>query len=156
MGGPHGPYRQSERREVYKSYVDQLVERGLAYPCFCTDEELEAMKKEAEEKKLPPIYRGKWAAAAAEEAAEMMAKGVPHCYRFRVPKNQVVTIKVGGGCAPGWKCGGRGWSRSARLGSARVYMHACEGGGGVERRDSSRRALVGTAVCCHQLQLCQR
>lgn len=59
VGGPHGPYRQSERREIYKSYVDQLVERGLAYPCFCTDEELEAMKKDAEEKKLPPIYR--WA-----------------------------------------------------------------------------------------------
>jgi glutamyl-tRNA synthetase len=48
VGGPHGPYRQSERKEVYKRYVDQLVEAGLAYPCFCTDEELEAMKKEAE------------------------------------------------------------------------------------------------------------
>ncbi len=94
MGGPHGPYRQSERRELYKQYVDQLVDRGLAYPCFCTDEELEAMKKEAEEKKLPPIYRGKWAGASKEEVAEAMAAGVPHCYRFRVPKNQVVTIKV--------------------------------------------------------------
>jgi len=57
VGGPNGPYRQSERADVYKQYVDQLVARGLAYPCFCTDEELEAMKKDAEEKKLPPIYR---------------------------------------------------------------------------------------------------
>ena len=107
MGGPHGPYRQSERKEVYKQYVDQLVAAGKAYPCFCTDEELEAMKKDAEEKKLPPIYRGKWASASAEEVAEMMAQGAPHCYRFRVPKNQVVKIKVGWG---GW--GGRvqsGW-----------------------------------------------
>lgn len=48
MGGPHGPYRQSERKEIYKQYVDQLVAAGQAYPCFCTDEELEAMKKEAE------------------------------------------------------------------------------------------------------------
>ncbi len=57
MGGPHGPYRQSERKEIYKSYVEKLVAQGVAYPCFCTDEELEAMKKDAEEKKLPPIYR---------------------------------------------------------------------------------------------------
>lgn len=57
IGGPNGPYRQSERAVVYKEYVDQLVAKGVAYPCFCTDEELEAMKKEAEEKKLPPIYR---------------------------------------------------------------------------------------------------
>ncbi len=48
VGGPHGPYRQSERKELYKQYVDQLVAAGVAYPCFCTDEELEAMKKEAE------------------------------------------------------------------------------------------------------------
>lgn len=57
VGGPNGPYRQSERTNIYKSYVDQLVAKGVAYPCFCTDEELEAMKAEAEEKKLPPIYR---------------------------------------------------------------------------------------------------
>lgn len=41
VGGPHGPYRQSERKALYKEYVDQLVREGLAYPCFCTDEELE-------------------------------------------------------------------------------------------------------------------
>lgn len=69
-----GPYRQSERREVYKQYVDELVARGLAYPCFCTDAELEAMKRDAEAKSLPPIYRGRWARAGAEEVADMMAK----------------------------------------------------------------------------------
>ena len=105
VGGPHGPYRQSERKEIYKAYVDQLVERGLAYPCFCTDEELEAMKKEAEEKKLPPIYRGKWAAATPEEVAAAKAAGTPHCYRFRVPKSQMVKIQVGGGCE-WWRVGG--------------------------------------------------
>lgn len=41
VGGPFGPYRQSERTDIYKSYVDKLVEAGVAYPCFCTDEELE-------------------------------------------------------------------------------------------------------------------
>ena len=92
IGGPHGPYRQSERKDLYRSYVDRLVEDGVAYPCFCTDEELEAMKKDAEEKKLPPIYRGKWATASAEEVAAEMAKGTPYCYRFRVPKGDTITI----------------------------------------------------------------
>lgn len=74
VGGEHGPYRQSERRDVYKQYVDELVARGLAYPCFCTDEELEAMKRDAEAKGLPPIYRGRWARAGAEEVADMLAQ----------------------------------------------------------------------------------
>lgn len=65
-------------------------------------------------KSLPPIYRGKWASAPKEEVDEMLAKGVPHCYRFRVPSNQVVKIQVRlagwvgglvprGGCV--WGCG---------------------------------------------------
>jgi len=91
--GECGPYRQSERAELYKKYVDQLVEQGVAYPCFCTDEELEAMKADAEAKKLPPIYRGKWSTASAEEVKEAMDVGTPYCYRFRVPKNQVITIQ---------------------------------------------------------------
>ncbi len=41
MGGPAAPYRQSERTEIYMKYVNELVQKGLAYPCFCTDEELE-------------------------------------------------------------------------------------------------------------------
>ena len=45
-----------------------------------------SMRKDAEEKKLPPIYRGKWASASKAEVDEMIAKGVPYCYRFRVPK----------------------------------------------------------------------
>ena len=40
IGGPNGPYRQSERKHIYGKCVDQLVEKGLAYPCFCTDDEL--------------------------------------------------------------------------------------------------------------------
>lgn len=92
IGGPHGPYRQSERKDIYKSYVDKLVEADLAYPCFCTDEEIDIMKKEAEEAKLPPIYRGKWASASKEEVEDAMASGKPYCYRFRVPKGETVTI----------------------------------------------------------------
>uniref|UniRef100_A0A383VW33 glutamate--tRNA ligase n=1 Tax=Tetradesmus obliquus TaxID=3088 RepID=A0A383VW33_TETOB len=92
VGGPNGPYRQSERAEIYKSYVDKLVAAGHAYPCFCTDAELEAMKAEAEAKKLPPIYRGKWSSASKEEVEAEMAKGTPYCYRFRVPANKEIGI----------------------------------------------------------------
>lgn len=66
-----------------------------------------------QEKKLPPIYRGKWATASKEEVDEMLAKGVPHCYRFRVPKSQVVTIQVGRCWVGRGQCGVQccsGWS----------------------------------------------
>ncbi|GBF90708.1 non-discriminatory gln-glu-trna synthetase [Raphidocelis subcapitata] len=92
VGGPHGPYRQSERAQIYKQYVDQLVAAGVAYPCFCTDEELEAMKKDAEAKKLPPVYRGKWARASEAEVEEALAAGTPCCYRFRVPAGKEIAI----------------------------------------------------------------
>ncbi|KAF8072358.1 Glutamate--tRNA ligase [Scenedesmus sp. PABB004] len=92
VGGDNGPYRQSERTDIYRSYVDKLVAAGQAYPCFCTDAELEAMKAEAEAQKLPPIYRGKWATASAEEVAAEMAKGTPCCYRFRVPPGKEYAI----------------------------------------------------------------
>eukprot|EP00798_Chlamydomonas_sp_ICE-L_P030708 gene30708-35735_t len=91
--GEVGPYRQSERTELYLKLANQLVDQGLAYPCFCTDEELEAMKVDAAAKKLPPIYRGKWATASKEEVDEMKAKGVIPCYRFRVPKNKEIKIQ---------------------------------------------------------------
>ena len=91
-GGEYGPYRQSERMHIYKQLAEQLVEEGYAYPCFCTDEELTAMKEEQEAKKLPPKYTGKWATASAEEVAEEMAKGTPHTYRFRVPEGERVEI----------------------------------------------------------------
>lgn len=92
IGGEYGPYRQSERNDLYKKYANQLVEKGLAYPCFCTDEELSEQKREAEKKNQAPIYRGKWGKASAEEVEEAKAAGIPYCYRFRAPKDQEVTI----------------------------------------------------------------
>lgn len=92
VGGPYGPYRQSERAAIYKQLALQLVEEGYAYPCFCTDAELEKMKEEAEAKKLPPKYMGKWATATKEEVEAEFAKGTPACYRFRVPEGERVEI----------------------------------------------------------------
>ena len=92
VGGSCGPYRQSERGDIYKALAEKLVASGHVYPCFCTDEELEAMKAEQEAKKLPPKYAGKWATASEEEVKEMMDKGVPFTYRFRVPEGERIEI----------------------------------------------------------------
>lgn len=92
IGGPHGPYRQSERASIYKELADKLVEEGVAYPCFCTDEELEKMREEAEAKKLPPKYNGKWKTASAEEVQAAFDSGLTPCYRFRVPENEIIAI----------------------------------------------------------------
>lgn len=73
MGGEHGPYRQSERREIYKEAADRLVAAGKAYPCFCTDEDLARMKAEAEARNLPPVYRGPWAKASREDVEAELA-----------------------------------------------------------------------------------
>ena len=90
--GELGPYRQSERTEMYQELANRLLESGHAYRCFCTDEELEAMKAEAEEKKLPPIYRGPWANASEDEVQAKLDAGEPFAVRFRVPKDERVEI----------------------------------------------------------------
>ena len=72
--------------------VDVLLEKGLAYPCFCTDAELEQMKAQSEKLKLPPVYRGKWNKATAEEVQEAKDAGIPFCYRYRVPPGKQVRV----------------------------------------------------------------
>ena len=78
VGGPHGPYRQSERTEIYDELVQDLVARNMAFPCFCSDEEIEESRKESEARNLPPIYRGRWANASKEvsQALHTMTKRV--------------------------------------------------------------------------------
>ena len=73
--------------------MQDLLDKNLVYPCFCTDEELSAMKKRAEELSLPPVYRGKWASASQEEVQAELDKGTPHCYRFRVTPNKDVIVR---------------------------------------------------------------
>lgn len=84
-GGPHAPYRQSERVEIYGRMARELVERGLAYRCYCSDEELEAKKKQAELEGRPPHYDLKcWLNRRDDDA--------PHAIRFHVPDDGDVTI----------------------------------------------------------------
>lgn len=84
--GDYGPYRQRQREKIYKTYAKHLVEQGLAYPCFCTEEELEAMRKEQEEKKENFGYYGKYAKhrdMSIEDAVAEIKKGTPYVLRFK-------------------------------------------------------------------------
>src|SRR5881409_2937555 len=58
VGGPHGPYRQSERTEIYREHAELLLANGTAYRCFCTPEELDAVRRQQIAAKLPPRYPG--------------------------------------------------------------------------------------------------
>ena len=90
--GPNGPYRQSERGEKYVAEAKKLMEEGHAYPCFCSEEELEAKRAAAEEAGEDPTYDGTWRDADEAVVAEKMANGEPYTVRFKVPKGKVVTI----------------------------------------------------------------
>ena len=59
--GAYGPYKQSERKEIYSVFIKYLISNGHAYPCFCTPEELEAARKSQEMQKIKPGYYGEWA-----------------------------------------------------------------------------------------------
>jgi glutamyl-tRNA synthetase len=83
----YAPYRQSERTEIYQKYALQLVDKGLAYYDFCTEEELEVMKAKTEAEGGDPHYTGKWREAAHwEEAKARVAKGEKTAIRFKAPK----------------------------------------------------------------------
>eukprot|EP00249_Psilotum_nudum_P010423 c22533_g1_i1 orf=427-1392(+) len=91
--GDFGPYRQSERNSKYQQYANQLLANGHAYRCFCTDEELEAMREEARILNLPPKYTGKWARASQIEVDSELLKGTPFTYRFRVAQEGSLKIE---------------------------------------------------------------
>ena len=59
--GTYGPYKQSERKDIYEAYAKSLIKQGLAYPCFCTPEELEEIRAKQEAAKIRPGYYGVWA-----------------------------------------------------------------------------------------------
>jgi glutamyl-tRNA synthetase len=86
VGGSRGPYRQSERTDLYRSHAEMLVEGGGAYPCFCTRERLEALRAEQKAKKLNFGYDGLCRGLSAEEAAKRRGAGEAHVVRLAMPK----------------------------------------------------------------------
>ena len=90
VGGPHGPYRQSERGSLYRDAADRLVEQGSAYPCFCTSEELEERKRAATERGEPPGYDGRCRSLTEAERESSLAAGLVFAVRFAMPDREWV------------------------------------------------------------------
>lgn len=92
QGGPHAPYRQTERLSIYQEYAQELLDRDLAYPCFCTEEELEAERQAAVAKGEMPRYSGKCRSLTEAERQALMDSGRTPAIRFKVPENQVYVV----------------------------------------------------------------
>jgi len=92
VGGTMGPYRQSERFEIYREYADRLIASGHAYYCFCSAETLEAERKAQLAAGLPPKYAGTCRGVSPEAAASRRAAGERAVVRLKVPANREVTF----------------------------------------------------------------
>jgi len=88
VGGPHGPYRQSERTEIYREHADILLSNGTAYRCFCTPEELEAVRKQQIASKLPPRYPGTCRTLTSEQIDANIAAGKSFVIRLKIPAGE--------------------------------------------------------------------
>ncbi len=85
VGGRCGPYLQSQKLPRYQEVAKQLRDQGIAYPCFCTPEELDHRRKEMEKQGLPPRYDRRCRGLSQEERERMISEGRPHAMRFAVP-----------------------------------------------------------------------
>lgn len=94
--GAYGPYRQRQRAEIYHVFARELVLKGMAYPCFCSEEELNAMRETQQEQKLNFGYYGQWAKCrdlTLEEIEANIKAGKSYVLRFRSPGNPENRIK---------------------------------------------------------------
>ena len=94
--GCYGPYKQSERKEIYQAYAKYLISQGKAYPCFCTQEELDEIRQKQESAKIRPGYYGVWAKCrnlTVEESAEKIKNGKSYIIRFKSPGREDRKIK---------------------------------------------------------------
>ena len=94
--GNYGPYKQSLRKDIYQAYAKYMIEQGKAYPCFCTPEDGEEMRKKQESAKVRPGYYGVWAKCrnlSVEEMVEKIKAGVPYIIRFKSPGREDRKIK---------------------------------------------------------------
>ena len=98
--GEYGPYIQSKRAEIYRTYCKELVKKGLAYPCFCTAEELDEVRKEQEENKENPGYYGKYAKCRdldLDKIEENIKNGMPYVLRLKSPGSEDKRISFNDG-----------------------------------------------------------
>jgi glutamyl-tRNA synthetase len=91
IGGPNGPYRQSERRAIYQEYAWKLVDLGHAFPCFCSSERLEKVRQEQLKNKQNPRYDGTCRVIEPAEARRRVDAGEKYVIRFKMPKEGSIT-----------------------------------------------------------------
>ena len=87
VGGPHGPYRQSERSALYRRHADELIASGNAYPCFCSAERLNRIRAEQRARRDNPGYDGLCRTLSPAESASRVAAGEPHVVRLAFPRS---------------------------------------------------------------------
>lgn len=90
IGGPYAPYRQMARLDLYKKYADQLLRDGYVYKCYCTKEEEQRDREEAQRNNQLYKYKGHCRNLTPEQQAAYEAEGRPYVLRFRVPEGQIV------------------------------------------------------------------
>ncbi len=93
IGGPYGPYRQTERLEIYRRRAWELVERGAAYPCFCPPERLEKLRQEQMRNKQQPRYDGLCRNLNPDQATQRVAQGERYVIRFKMPREGVTVAR---------------------------------------------------------------
>ncbi len=94
--GEYGPYKQSLRKDIYQAFAKYMIEMGKAYPCFCTPEEVDEIRKKQEAAKIRPGYYGVWAKCrnlTIEEMAEKIKNGEKYIIRFKSPGREDRKIK---------------------------------------------------------------
>ncbi|MFQ6133715.1 MAG: glutamate--tRNA ligase [Armatimonadota bacterium] len=93
VGGPFGPYVQSERLDLYEPYFEKLLAEGKAYACYCTPEELAERRKQMAARGVPPRYDGRCRRLSEAEGERLAAQGRLHCLRFRMPEAGTVEFE---------------------------------------------------------------
>jgi nondiscriminating glutamyl-tRNA synthetase len=93
VGGQYGPYRQTERLEIYRQYTQKLLDAGQAYYCYCSEEELDADRQAQMDKGENPHYSGRCRNLSPADHERFIAEGRKPTVRFRVPDNQQIIFK---------------------------------------------------------------
>ncbi|KGP72513.1 glutamate--tRNA ligase [Pontibacillus yanchengensis] len=92
VGGEYGPYRQMERLDIYQKYIDELLEKGLAYKCYMTEEELDEEREAQRARGEVPMYSGAHRDLSEEQQKQMEEEGRQPSIRIRVPEGQTYTF----------------------------------------------------------------
>jgi glutamyl-tRNA synthetase len=92
VGGPYGPYRQTERRALYQEHAQQLIDQGKAYYCFCTPKRLDQLRQQQMKEKKSLHYDGFCRSLDPEEALKRVKNGEPHVIRYKMPKEGTISV----------------------------------------------------------------